>query len=337
MVEAEDVHAAKRAEILAQSLDSSNTKAWGYFGMTGPLAIGDNSYAPKLTRKAPPADDDNGEPFKNITTRPVIKGAGTDPYFQFETPLALGDPFQDPGLAEKKGKVWMLDPEAVFRPPGSIKRGLNKLGYEYIEHCDSAKDPKDVKAKYMDYTPPAQILTGPSKKGGGGVFTRGVLFGWGEDRAFIEHMPDDYDSAKKMRAKDLEEHHAKLQEMAFKGMHYGNNAFFNNTETFNYEIPTHIPRDKEPPDTSRRAVHESAFRPSHPTKKGILKGLMGGIPEYVEDPVRAGATRKPPVEDAPAAFRNGLPNKVANPMPSVVTNLRNMRNERPQSFARPIL
>lgn len=336
MVEAEDKHAAKRGEILAASLASANTRAWGYFGMTGSLAIGDNSYAPKMTRK-PPVEDE-GECTNNITARPCLKGSAPDVYFQFETPLALGDLYVDPGVANRKGRVKMLDPDAVFRPPGSVKRSLNTLGFEYKEHCDSAKDPKEIKEKYKDYVPPRQVLSCPAKKGGGGVFTRGVLFGWGEDRGFVEYMPDDPEYSKNVRRKELEEHHAKMQEMPFKGTGYGNNTFFDNTETFHCAIPTHVPRDVVPPDTSRRAVHESAFRPSHPTKKGILKGLMGGIPEYVEDPVSGGAVRKPPPpDDAPPAFKNGLPQKVCNPMPSVVTNLRNMRNERPQCFARPVL
>jgi len=336
MVEAEDKHAEKRAAIFGASLETANTPGWGYFGLTGPLAIGDNSYAPKLVKKPPP-EEEGAEPLRNMLTNPVKKGAATDVYFQFETPLALGDPYQDPGAINKKGKVWMLDPEAVFRPPGSIKRSTNKLGFEYIEHCDTAKDPKEVKEKYKDYMPPRQIYTAAAKKGGGGAYWQGLLFGWGEDRKFVEHMPDDYDAPKKLRAKELEEHRSKLQEMPFKGNDYGNKQFFNNTETFHYDIPTHIPRDKPPAGTQWKDVHESAFRPSHPTKKGILKGLMGGIPEYIEDPVPSGAVRKPPAEDGPPAFKNGLPNKVCNPMPSVVTNMRNMRNERPSSFMRPVL
>lgn len=211
------------------------------------------------------------------------------------------------------------------------------MGYEYIEHCDSAKDPKDVKEKYKDYMPPRQVYTNAAKKGGGGVLTTGVLFGLSEERKFVEHMPDDFDAPKKLRLKELEEHRSKMQEAPFKGIDYGNRQFFNNTETFHYDIPTHIPKEKVAEDTSRRYPHESAWRPSNPTKKGIAKGLMGGIPEYVEDPVAGGAVRKPPVEDGPPPFKNALPHKVCNPMPSVLTNLRNMRNERPTSFARPCL
>jgi len=337
MVEGEDKHAALRAEILAASLADANKTGWGYFGCTAPLAIGDNSYAPHLTKKPAP-EGDEGEPLKNVQAATLKKGSAPDVYFQFETPLALGDPYVDAGLRDRKGKIWMLDPEASFRPPGNIKRSTNKLGYEYIEHCDSAKDPKEIKEKFKDYMPPRQIYTSAAKKGGGGVLTRGVLFGFSEDRLAVEHMPDDYDGPKKQRAEELKEHKSKMQEMAFKGMHYGNTPFGNNTDAFHYDIPTHVPRDPVPFDTSRRMAHEAPFRPSHPTKKGILKGLMGGIPEHIPDPVPGGATRKPPPpDDAPPAFKNGMPNKTCNPMPSVVTNLRNMRNERPQCFARPVL
>lgn len=241
MVEAEDKHAEKRAAIFGASLEAANTPAWGYFGTTGSLAIGDNSYAPKLTRK-PPAEEE-GEPLRNMVTNPTKKGAGPDVYFTFETPVSLGDPYIDPGARNKKGKVWMVDPDASFKPPGAIKRSLNKLGFAYVEHCDSAKDPKEVKEKYKDYIPPRQIYTNPTKKGGGGVLTTGVLFGWGEDRKFPDHVPDDFDSAKKQRLKELEEHRSKLQEAPFKGIDYGNRCFGNNTDTYHSDIPTHVPKD----------------------------------------------------------------------------------------------
>jgi hypothetical protein len=332
-MEAEDKHATKRAEILAASLEGSNTPGWGYFGIPGSLAIGDNSYSPKLTKK--PAEE--GEPLKNVTAAPLKKGAGPDVYFQFMTPVSLGDPYQDPGMINRKGSVKMLDPDSAFKPPGSVKRSINKLGYEYVAHCDTAKDPKEVKEKYKDYMPPRQILTNPGKKGGGGVLTSGVLFGFGEDRRFPEHLPDDYDAAKKMRARELEEHKKKLQEAAFKGNDYGNRVFFNNTETYHYDIPTHVPRDKIPDDASRRYPHEAPFKPSNPPKKGTLAGCLGGFPEYMADPEPPAPTRKPKNDDAPPAFKAANPRQVCNPMPSVVTNLRNMRNERPASFARPVL
>ncbi len=107
MAEAADPHAARRAEILAASLATANTRCWGYFGMTGPLAIGDNSYAPRLMKKEKPAEE--GEPLKNICGGPTKKGAATDVYFTFETPLALGDPYIDASQREKKGKARSCD------------------------------------------------------------------------------------------------------------------------------------------------------------------------------------------------------------------------------------
>ena len=31
--------------------------------------------------------------------------------------------YTDPGAAMKKGKIWMLDPDAAFKPPGTVKTG----------------------------------------------------------------------------------------------------------------------------------------------------------------------------------------------------------------------
>lgn len=336
MVEAEDKHATRRQQILTQSLELSNLPGWGYFGVPGSLAIGDNSYAPQLTRK--PKEEEGGEPLRNMQAGPLRKGAGPDVYFTFETPVCIGDPYQDPHARNRRGRVKMLDPDAAFKPPGAVRRSINKLGYDYVEHKDNAKNPREIKEKYKDYMPPRQIYTNPAKKGGGGVLTTGVLFGWGDERKFPEHVPDDFEGPRKQRLRELEEHRKKLQETPFKGIDYGNRQFATNTETFNYTIPTHIPREKTPGDATRRFPHESAFKPSNPSKSGILHAAWGGPAEYMEDPGPGGATRKPPpAEDAPPPFKPTNPRQVTNPMPSVVTNLRNMRNERPASFARPVL
>jgi len=330
----EDKFAALRTKIFTESLETSNEPRWGYFGIPGSLAIGDNSYAPRLTKK--PVADDEENTTRNIQACPTKKGTTPDVYFKFETPLAIGDPFVDPGIAMKKGKVWMLDPDATFKPPGKVKQSINKLGYEYVEHCDQVKDPKEVKEKYSDYIPPRNILGGASKRGGPGVLTGGVLFGFGEPGAFPEHIPDDYDAARKQRKKELEEHHGKVQEQSFKGLDYGNRYFQTNEEAFGgYEQPTHVPRDPMP-DKAVKYPHESPFRPPNPMKRDAVGCLMGGIPEYIpcpEDPV----VRKPKVEDAPPAFKTGAPKYVAKPTPSVTTLARNMRNERPSSFMRPTL
>eukprot|EP00933_Yihiella_yeosuensis_P044864 TRINITY_DN40143_c0_g1_i1.p1 TRINITY_DN40143_c0_g1~~TRINITY_DN40143_c0_g1_i1.p1 ORF type:complete len:340 (+),score=76.54 TRINITY_DN40143_c0_g1_i1:80-1099(+) len=336
--EANDKYSDLRTKFFTESLEASNEPRWGYFGIPGSLSIGDNSYAPRLMKK-PPAEDE-GDPICNMKTNPTKKGSGTDVYFRFETPLAIGDLYQDPGAATRKGKITMLDPDAVFKPPGSLKESTNKLGYEYVPHKDGFKDPKAIKEKYTDYVPLRNIYSGPTKKGGGGVLTGGVLFGFevnGEVGKFPEHVPDDYDSAKKQRKKELEEHNSKVQECPFKGIDYGNRDFHPYIDVYGgYEgVPTHVPRDP-PPNIVQSYPHESAFKPSNPMKKGMLGSLMGGIPEWMPDPPKE-AVRKAPVEDAPVAFKVGAPRQVCNPTPSVTTLTRNMRAERPSSFMRPCL
>jgi|EP00927_Polykrikos_kofoidii_P068073 hypothetical protein len=346
MAEEEDKHAEKRAVIFEQSIEASNAEPrWGYFGIPGSLAIGDNSYAPRIVRKRP-SDDDPVEPLRNIQTGPVKKGVAPldGVYFKFEPPLCIGDPYQDPKSINNTGKIWMLHEDVRFWPPGRVRHSINKLGYEYMPHCDSVKDPVAVKEMYTDYQPPRQIYCGPSKKGGGGVYTNGVLFGFPTDpnptpemrNALPEHIADEYDGARKLRAQELEEHRSKMQEQPYKPMYYGNRSFQDDISTYCYEEPTHIPREKKE-EKLNCYPHEAPFFPSQPPKKGILRGLIGGVPEYIEDPLPGGATRKAKDEDAPVPFKLGNLKASARPTPSVTTNLRNMRNERPSSFARPHL
>mmetsp|Transcript_40599 Transcript_40599/g.71435 ORF Transcript_40599/g.71435 Transcript_40599/m.71435 type:complete len:335 (-) Transcript_40599:128-1132(-) len=332
----DDRLAETRAKVLTESLEMSNEPRWGYFGLPGPLCIGDDSYAPRLMRK-PKDEDEGGEPICNVKTNPVKKGKDPSVYFSFAPPLCLDDPYIDGHQATKRGKVVMLDPEAAFRPPGKVRQ--KKMDYEYVPHMDGVKDPKEVRERYKDVMPPRQIYSGPAKKGGGGVYTTGVLFGFGEGQSFPEHVPDDYDAARKMRRAELEHHQAKLHacsEQPFKSMEYGNRHFQRNDETFHYDVPTHIPRDPRPDDFKN--PHENAFKPPGPGKKGMLHGLLGEFPEHMEDPLPILQRKPPPAEgEEKQPFKIGFPLKVPKPTPSVTTLTRNMRAERPSSFARPLL
>jgi len=333
-----DPHTELRAKVLTESLEISNAPKFGYFGFPGPLCIGDDSYAPRLMKRVPATEAADGEPIRNIQTSTTKKGMHPNVFFSFAPPLCLDDPFVDSWHRVKGGKKWQIDPDCAFRPPGKIKQGGNKLGYEYVPHMDGVKDPHAVKEALAGVMPLRQIYSNPTKKGGGGVLTGGVLFGFGEERKPVgDHVPDDYDAAKKERTAELAYHKSKVQETSFRGMGYGNNNFANNEETFGCKEPSHIPRDPVP-DKCKPYPHENAFRPSHPSKKGMLKGLMGGFPEFIPEPSPGGAIRKPPIEgEAPPAFRIGAPVHNFKPTPSVTTLTRNMRNERPASFARPLL
>merc|ERR1719181_1411582 len=173
--------------------------------------------------KKEPAPDSDGEPIRNIQTAPTRKGMHPHVFFSFAPPLCIDDPYVDPHSMVKRGKVWMIDPDAAFKPPGKVKVGGNKLGYEYVPHMDGVKDPKAVKEALADVLPLRQIYSNPTKKGGGGVLTGGVLFGFGEQGKFPEHVPDDYDSSKKLRKEELEQHKKLQQENPFKSGAYGNN------------------------------------------------------------------------------------------------------------------
>lgn len=326
-----------RAKVLMESLETSNEPKFGYFGFPGPLCIGDDSSGAFLMKKEPKADGD-GEPIRNIQSAPTKKGMHPNVFFSFAPPLCLDDPYVDPHTMVKRGKVWMIDPDAAFKPAGKIKRG-NKLGYEYVPHMDTAKDPIAIKEALQGVLPLRQIYTAPCKKGGGGVLTGGVLMGWpeNENRALPEHVPDDYDAARKLRKADLEKHKALIQETPFKSGAYGNNNFASNNETFGCDVPSHIPRDPEP-EIVKAVAHEAPFRPANPMKKGVLKGCCSEFPEWTPDEYpNSNVQRKAPNPDAPPSFKVGAPQRIHKPTPSVTTLTRNMRNERPSSFARPLL
>jgi len=342
----DDKHGAKREKILQESLDNSNQPSWGYFGLGGSLAIGDNSYAPIIKRK-PKEEEEIAEPMRQIQCNPPKKGVGPDSFFTFETSVGVGDPYQDPGYAVKKGRIQHLNPEAAFMPPGKVGWSVNKLGYEYIDHKDTAKDPKAIKEKYTDYMPPRQILSNPGKKGGGGTLTQGVLFGFGEQRnAYPEYIADDYNAPRKLRMKELEEHKSKLQETAFKQCDHGYRHFQADQDLFQAEPGSNVPKVRKQVQLTKPYPHEAPFRPASLTKTGVptkpqkdgeMREYLGGTYEYVGDPEVK--TQRKPKSDEPekAPFRGRCPNKFANPMPSVVCNPHNMRRERPSSFVRPAL
>jgi len=339
MAQAPEVLDASRARFLQESLEASQLveSRWGYFGLTGPLAIGDNSLGQRTQRMPPPADD--APPNHNVKTNPIKKGATVDVYFSFQNSICLDDPFIDRARREKKDAIWMLDPEAKFRPPGKVTYSTNKLGYEYKEHMTDAKDPKDTYAKYKDDPRPKNFYTMPGKRGGCGVLPPGVLFGNGEEgvRTVFEYVEDDYDSAKKIRCSELQDHRAKCAELPMRSRVYGNCAFQPDSEVYdNAGVPVGIPREMKDGNYNRYA-HEMPFHPSNPMKKGF-NSCMQEFPAWMEDPIPHPKPKRAD-PDAPVvpAWRPCHPRAVANPMPSITCSTHNMRKERPASFMRPSL
>ena len=56
-------------------------------------------------------------------------------------------------------------------------------------------EPKVTRREKVEPVLQPNIMTTPAKRGGGGILTPGVLFGWDEERKFPEHVPDDYNIA----------------------------------------------------------------------------------------------------------------------------------------------
>jgi len=331
---AEDKFAERRAQIFALSLENAHEPKFGYFGYTGPLAIGDNSQAPQAKRKIVAEEGD--EPIRNMLVNPPRKGCTPDAYFSFEPPLALGDPYIDPLLRTKKPKCNPIDPEQMFKAGGKIKNHKHKLGYEYLPQCTNFRDPLAMYAKYKDYTGPRNFFTNPSKKGGGGIFTPGVLFGADEERFFWPHVPDEYDYHRKIRAKEREEHLSKLQEQQFNSMSYGNKCFVSDRETYFTELSRGIPREEKDRIDYKPYPHEAPFFPSRPARKGY-NSCMGPFPEHMPDPVPEAKFQKGSTEDGPPPWNPATKKVVGKPDPSVHLNMRNLRRENPRSFIRPVL
>lgn len=329
----DDPLAARRQHFLTESLENSNEPRWGYFGFAGPLAIGDNSYAPRLQKRVPVDDE---EPKGNITSHAPKTGSTPDVYFSFAPPLCLDDPFIDPAMRLKRDKAWQLDPDCAFKPAGKVKHSINKLGIPYQCGADPVPNPVELYEKHKDRTPLPNFYTNPTKKGGGGVMTYGVLFGMEGNRRFPEHVPDDYDAARKIRLADMKHHREKLQEMPFKSRVMGIDHFVSNEEIFHCDQPRGIPRVRSEPNF-KRAEHEAPFRPTNPGKKGH-DSTCSPFPPHMPNPEPLpGRLRRKEKDDPepPPPWRPRHPELSMNPQPSVVCNLRNMRAERPSCFRRP--
>jgi len=333
----DDKHAERRAQILALSLETSHEPKFGYFGFTGPLAIGDNSLAPQAKRKK--QEDDEGEPIRNMLCNPPKKGAGPDAYFSFEPPLAIGDLYIGPLLRTKKPKCTPIDPEQMFKPAGRVKNHKHKLGYEYLPQCVGFRDPIAMHAKYKDYTGPRNFFTNRLKKGGGGIFTPGVLFGdimEGNEGNFWHHVPDEYDYHRKIAKKEREEHLSKLQEQNFSSMSYGNRCFVSDRETYFTELSRGIPREFVDRVDIKPYPHETPFAPPRPSRKGY-NACLGAFPEHMPDPIPEAKYRKAASEEGPPAWNPATKKVVGKPDPSVHCMIRNLRRENPRSFVRPVL
>jgi hypothetical protein len=101
-------------------------------------------------------------------------------------------------------------------------------------------------------------------------------------------------------------------------------------------IPARPEKKKEEESPEKEPLHDKPFRPSHPSKKGAIKGTLEKFPEYLPNP---------PVEKKRKVLSEGEEDEIppgfkvtyrfkSRPTPSVATNHRNLKASYPTAFAR---
>lgn len=105
--------------------------------------------------------------------------------------------------------------------------------------------------------------------------------------------------------------------------------------------PKKVPEKPAPKEGEEEEapLHDKAFKPSNPTKRGALKGTISRFPEYLPNPPRElKRVKEPEGEEAEAPMHEkgfkmtykGL----TRPTPSIATNTRNLKSQFPSAFAR---
>lgn len=325
---------AKRAEIMAISMEVANEPRFGYFGYTSPLAVGEDSGAPRSHKVT---EDEFRKP--NIQASTTKKGSTLDTLFLWYTPICVGDPYKARAGAVKRERAPLREGQEPFHPAGASKFGLSG-GIEWIPSAEKRERRQKVEPVLLP-----NIVTGPSKRGGGGVYTPGVLFGFGEEgeRKWADWMPDDYNIASKLRREELKRiGEMKIHETGFKGCGYGNKTF--DTIDVAYAcadkdgnlIPYGVPMPKQ--DANRhvkQAHHEMAWHPNGGIKTGHDACCMP-FPEWMPDPIPMPAKRKAGGDEKDReSWRVGAPSEQMNPSPAVQMLSMNLRRDFPKSFARP--
>uniref|UniRef100_A0A0G4FNU6 Uncharacterized protein n=1 Tax=Chromera velia CCMP2878 TaxID=1169474 RepID=A0A0G4FNU6_9ALVE len=153
--------------LLAESLAESGTQRHGYIGFMHPLAVCDDSKAPKSTFHP---QHERLQPVNFLTTE-VKKGRTPEVYFSYLPSLHVGDPYKDSNRRKGRG-----GDEAVFKPSGTVPYPVNKTGYPYTPegmHIDK----KALCEYHKQRVPIRGVWTAPPKKGGKGHWATDVLLG----------------------------------------------------------------------------------------------------------------------------------------------------------------
>ena len=200
-----------------------------------------------------------------------------------------------------------------------------KSAYEHMKEID------EVKKNYRDdegavITELRNFTTMNPKKGQVGPQT---FF----EGKFV-YMEDDHNRKKALATAERKAHEDALLKVSEKPFSQQNALIGNfNSDKAIYGEDIAIPARKVPEKKPASDLHEMAFRPSNPSKKGYNK-TIAKFPEYKEDPLkfvkRVKKTEGEDMDEKPR-FKMTTNNK-SRPTPSVVCNMKNLRSAYPSVF-----
>ena len=265
---------------------------------------------------------------RNIITRPVKKGPGIDSVL-FSTPgyNAVADPYKQTGnmLARKENRGRQIEcgNEKPFRPQSQVKHAVKSSYHHMTDFVEIQKNFRNEENPREVDIPPRNILTNPMKRGAVG---RRVTFG-----GTIPYMEDDYNRPKLFEQARREYHESMVQDKPFSQKVKKTHTFNTNKKILEENPP--IPERPQKPKTAPLIVHDKAFKPSNPGKRGYNKTLAK-FPAYQEDPKKPLERRMPVEGEEDKAKFKPSHNIKSRPTPSVACNMRNIKSAFPSVFRR---
>jgi hypothetical protein len=292
-------------------------------------AIGETNYFPVKEARRDAEGAVITDP-RNFTTKKPKKGHGVDATFTKPIFNAPGDPYKPsasvPMRTSKHEGYKDAGHDKDFKP---AKDTMRKVKADFVHMTDYVEKKKSRKAPEGGVLiEPRNFLTNPPKKGEVG---KGTSFGGN-----LPHMPEPFDYKREILTKERLEHEAKLQEKAFSQMARKKDTFNPIKEVFGTDVP--LPKEEEKIPSKEHIsphmpLHDKAFKPSNPPKRGYNKTLEK-FPPYKEDPLKF-ITRKKPVEgeEERPNFKPSHNGKTI-PVNPIATNYRNLKTEFPSIFRR---
>eukprot|EP01017_Pseudomicrothorax_dubius_P011133 TRINITY_DN14110_c0_g1_i3.p1 TRINITY_DN14110_c0_g1~~TRINITY_DN14110_c0_g1_i3.p1 ORF type:complete len:273 (-),score=73.80 TRINITY_DN14110_c0_g1_i3:333-1151(-) len=255
--------ATLREEALKDTEKYAEKQRFGLFSQPPTLAVGDNSYfQPKKAKR-----DQNGK----VVTEPrgvYTIGAKTGTAKMQFTPLeytTIGDPYIDPArrarIEEKQNKKRGISHDGEFKPANPSKM-LTKGLFPHEPDFEVKKKVRQLDPNGRVLIGPKNITTNPPKAGHYGSTVGHLL-----DEAQMEWQKDEYERARELRFKELQENKKKMKPDPFRSMDPGSKNFNKDKNVFGSDVPPPTKKEKK---VEERKDDRDPFKPSNPSKKVAL-------------------------------------------------------------------